>query len=219
MTLVDVPFKASDEEVTDLALTCCIISLTWARSCLDTRWIEMTWNLSILICDSKHWSDIVFGSSVVLSVLTFATVRSNVNLENWLLAKSFGYSFCDVKGGRRIYSLRWIPDDASSGYRLRWFLYSLHVNCYHAFVYYRWISTFFSSARCGPHVIVLTSDSSQGLDDPIRRIRSNYWRWWRKNIWNYLLTGQVTLIIIMSHPSSSTFVSSYGTLLFLIGSQ
>ena len=63
---------------------------------------QLTGIACILICDSKHWSEIVSWSDVVLSVLTFATVRSNVNLGNLSLVKSFEYSSCEVKEGRRI---------------------------------------------------------------------------------------------------------------------
>ena len=102
VALVNALYLAIDEEATDLALTCCIFSLTWARSCINTRWIEMTWLAGKLKYHSKHWSDIVFGSYLVLSVLTSEAVRSNVNLENWSLARSLAYRSCEVKGGRRI---------------------------------------------------------------------------------------------------------------------
>ena len=59
---------------------------------VDTNWY--VW--------SKHWSDIISGRYVVLSVLTFATLRSNANLDIWTLVKSFEYCSCKVKQEQRV---------------------------------------------------------------------------------------------------------------------
>ena len=85
-------------------------SVTRARRCIDTRWIEMTRIARKLTYDSEYGSDIVCRSYVVMSVLTFATVRSNVKLEirEKLLQSESMMTYC---------SLRWIPVNASSGYR------------------------------------------------------------------------------------------------------
>ena len=88
--------------VTDVALTCSIFF--WhehaaASTHVELRWLELQLYWYVW---SKHLSDIVSGSCVVWSVHTFATVRSNVNLENWTLVKSLAYSSCEVKEGQRI---------------------------------------------------------------------------------------------------------------------
>ena len=115
-------------------------------------------------------------------------------------------------------SFRRVPHDAYSGYRSRWYLYSRHVNCYHAFENYRWISTSVSSDRWVPHVIVLTSDSSQGL-------------WWshskdkitlltlmsKEYFGNYFPSRVMSLVIIIYYNSSSKIVSSYELFTFSFG--
>ena len=143
---------------------------------------QLTRIACILICDSKHWLDIVSGRYVVLWVLIFATVRSNVNLENLSLVKSFEKSSCKVKEGERIvlfvaFQLTLtqdvVPDDLCTHdmstviTRLYTIVESLHQ--FHP------IDVFLMSSCLR---LIHFKDS----DDHIRRIRSHCWRWCRKNI-------------------------------------